>query len=231
MRLDLLTTLNAERAARRAAVLVTDIASGAQRLVPAAQIASDPLAPALSEALATRRSRSVAGPDGGQVFLTVSVPPPRILIIGAVHIAQALAPMAIGCGHDVTIIDPRTAFATAERFPASALVHAWPDAALARLGLDLQTAVVALSHDPKIDDPGLIAALKSDCYYVGALGSRASHARRIERLRAAGVEAAAIGRIHGPVGLDIGAESPAEIALSILAEITAALHPGKRRAS
>jgi xanthine dehydrogenase accessory factor len=145
------------------------------------------------------------------------------VITGAVHVSQALAPMARLAGYDVSIVDPRTAFATPERFPDVPLFAEWPDTALPRLGLDHWTAFAALTHDPKIDDTGLTAALASDCFYVGALGSKKTHAKRVERLRAAGLAEAAVARIHAPIGLAIGAVSPAEIAVSILAEITARL--------
>jgi len=229
MRLDLLSVLNAERAARRAAILVTDMASGEQRVALEADVARDPLGEALAERFRSGKSGLVEI-DGREFFLTVQVPPVRILVVGAVHISQALAPLARIAGFDVTIMDPRTAFATPERFPDVALLAEWPDAALPRLGLDRFTALAALTHDPKIDDPALQAALASECFYVGALGSRKTHARRVERLRDAGFDEAAIARIQAPIGLDIGAVSPAEIAVSILAEIVATLRRDRRRA-
>jgi xanthine dehydrogenase accessory factor len=228
MDLATLSTLNAERAARRATILITDVASGAQRLVKAAEIPGDPLAEALDRQLRMAKSGMVES-EGRQLFLTVQAPPPRVIVTGAVHISQAMAPMAKLLDLDLVIIDPRTAFATPERFPEVRLVTDWPDVALAALGLDAYTAFVALTHDPKIDDPGLDAALRSECFYVGALGSRKTHGRRIERLEAAGFDAAATARIHAPIGLDIGAVSPAEIALAILGEIVSTLR-GPRRA-
>jgi xanthine dehydrogenase accessory factor len=228
MRLDLLSALNAERAARRAAILITDVASGEQRLVREADAGSDPLAGVLSERFLSGKSGLVEA-EGRQLFLTVQAPPVRLVVIGAVHISQALAPMARGLDLDVTIIDPRTAFATPERFPDTAVLAEWPDAVLPRLGLDRYTALAALTHDPKIDDPALSAALKAECFYIGALGSRKTHIRRGERLTAAGFAEADIARIHAPIGLDIGAVSPAEIAVSILAEIVAALRKDRRR--
>jgi len=203
-------------------VLVTVVATGAQRLVREADVAADPLADLVRERLRAGKSAMVETPDG-QVFLTVQVPPVRIVVTGAVHISQALAPMAKLLGHDVVIVDPRTAFATPERFPGVAVHAEWPDEALPRLGVDRYTAVVALTHDPKIDDPALRHALASSCFYIGALGSRKTHGKRVERLTEAGFTAEQIGRIKAPVGLNIGAISPAEIALSILGEITAAL--------
>jgi xanthine dehydrogenase accessory factor len=161
--------------------------------------------------------------DGARVFLTVHVPPPRLVITGAVHISQALAPMARLLGHDVTIVDPRTAFASVERFPEVKVIAEWPDVALPPLGIDRYTAFVALTHDPKIDDPALLHALARDCFYIGALGSKKTHARRVERLKQQGMTDADIARIHSPIGLAIGAVSPAEIAVAIMAEITARL--------
>jgi xanthine dehydrogenase accessory factor len=151
------------------------------------------------------------------------VPPPRLVAIGAVHISQALAPLARIAGFDVTILDPRTAFATPERFPDTNLLAEWPDEALPKIGLDPYTALAALTHDPKIDDGPIAAALAAGCFYVGALGSRKTHGKRVERLRAAGVADEAIARIRAPIGLAIGAASPAEIAVAVLAEIIAAL--------
>lgn len=229
MELSLLSALNAERAARRAAVLVTDIGTGAQRLVKAAELQQDPLAELIDRQLRTGKSGSVEV-DGKAYFLTVQAPPPRLIVTGAVHISQAMAPMAKLLDLDVTVIDPRTAFATPERFPEVTLLPEWPDEVLKRQPLDAYTAFVALTHDPKIDDPGLVAALNSDCFYIGALGSRKTHGRRLERLAAAGFDEAQTARIHAPIGLDIGAVSPAEIALSILAEIANSLR-GPRRAA
>jgi xanthine dehydrogenase accessory factor len=228
MRLDLLSALNGERAVRRAAVLVTDLASGEQRLVRESEVGEDPLAALLEDRLRLGKS-GLAEADGRQVFLTVQVPPVRLVVIGAVHISQALAPMARGLELDVTIVDPRTAFATPERFPDVPVLAEWPDEAIPRIGLDRYTALLALTHDPKVDDPALIAALRAECFYIGALGSRKTHARRVERLAATGFAEADIARIHAPIGLDIGAVSPAEIALSILAEIVATLRKDRRR--
>lgn len=230
MRLSLLSDLNAERAARRAAVLVTDIASGEQRLVRTADVGGDLMAQELQEALRQGKSGLVER-DGRQFFLTVQVPPVRVFVIGAVHISQALAPMARGLDLDLTIIDPRTAFATPERFPDVSVLAEWPDAVLPDIRIDRYTAVVALTHDPKIDDPALTAALRSECFYIGALGSRKTHERRVQRLTASGFAEADLARIHAPIGLDIGAVSPAEIAVSILAEIIATLRKERRRST
>jgi xanthine dehydrogenase accessory factor len=221
MKLDILTTLNAERAARRAAIVVTDVTSGDQRLVKAADIAKDPLRTVLTEGLRTGKSH-MAETSVGRVFLTVYVPAPQLVITGAVHISQALAPIGKMLGYDVTIVDPRTAFASPERFPDVKVIAEWPDSALPPLNVDHYTAFVALTHDPKIDDPALLHALSRDCFYIGALGSRKTHARRIERLKEQ--TNADLSRIHAPIGLDIGAVSPAEIAVAIMAQITERLH-------
>jgi xanthine dehydrogenase accessory factor len=222
MKLELLSTLNAERAARRAAIVVTDVASGKERLVKAAEVANDPLRSTLADRLRTGKSGMVDSPEG-RVFLTVHVPAPQLVITGAVHISQTLAPIGKLLGYDVTIVDPRTAFASIERFPDVKVIAEWPDEALPPLGIDHYTAFVALTHDPKIDDPALMHALSRDCFYIGALGSKKTHARRVARLKEQGLSEAEIGRIHAPIGLDIGAVSPAEIAVAIMAEITARL--------
>ena len=219
MKLNLLTTLNAERAARRAVIVVTDVESGEQRLVKAADVAQDPLRAVLAEHLRSGKSGMEETPQG-RVFLTVYVPAAQLVAIGAVHISQALAPIAKLLGYDVTIVDPRTAFATPERFPDVKVIAEWPDVALPPLNVDHYTAFVALTHDPKIDDPALLHALARDCFYIGALGSRKTHARRLERLKQQGVSDADLTRIHAPIGLDIGAVSPAEIAVAIMAQIT-----------
>jgi xanthine dehydrogenase accessory factor len=228
MRLDILSALNAERAARRAAIVVTELASGTQRLVTAAEVARDPLKETLEKHLRSGKSGVEEAPQG-RVFLTVHVPPPRLVITGAVHISQALAPVAKLAGYDVTIVDPRTAFATPERFPDVKLIAEWPDTALPPLDIDRYTAFAALTHDPKIDDPALTHALARDCFYIGALGSKKTHGRRLERLKAQGLSDAALARIHAPIGLSIGAISPAEIAVAIMGEITARLRlPGEK---
>lgn len=222
MKLDLLSKLNTERAARRAAIVVTDVASGKERLVKSGDINKDPLRTTLAERLRTGKSGMVDSPEG-RVFLTVHVPAPQLVITGAVHISQTLAPIGKLLGYDVTIVDPRTAFASIERFPDVKVIAEWPDKALPPLGIDRYTAFVALTHDPKIDDPALMHALSRDCFYIGALGSKKTHARRVARLKEQGLSDADIGRIHAPIGLDIGAVSPAEIAVAIMGEITARL--------
>ena len=230
MQLDILRTLNAERAARRAVVLVTDIASGDQRLVKAADAARDPLKGLIEKRIRMAKSGVEETPQG-KVFLTVHVPSPQLIITGAVHISQALAPMGQLLGYDVTIVDPRTAFASIERFPDVKVIAEWPDVALPPLNVDHYTAFVALTHDPKIDDPALLHALARYCFYIGALGSRKTHAKRLARLKEQGPTDADLARIHAPIGLDIGAISPAEIAVSIMAEITARLRQASDKAA
>ncbi|MCD0423796.1 XdhC family protein [Rubrivivax sp. JA1024] len=222
MKFEILQQLNAERAARRPAIVVTDTATGAQRLVKSADIAADPLAAELDKQL--RMGKSATVEVGGQkLFLNVYAPTAKLVIVGAVHISQALAPLARSLGYDVTVVDPRTAFASPERFPDVPLIAEWPDVALPPLNIDHYTAFVALTHDPKIDDPALLHAFARDCFYIGALGSKKTHAKRLERLKGEGASDADLGRIHAPIGLAIGAVSPSEIAVSIMAEITAAL--------
>jgi xanthine dehydrogenase accessory factor len=223
MNLDTLKGLNAARAERRAAILVTDTKTGEGRLVRGEEASRDRLAGELAEGLLSGKSGMLAD---GRTFLTVQVPPPRLVVIGAVHISQALAPMARLAGFDVTIIDPRTAFATPERFPDVPLLAEWPEEALKRAPLDAYTALAALTHDPKIDDVPLRAALAARCFYVGALGSRKTHGKRLERLLEQGSSPADIEHIHAPIGIDIGAQSPAEIAVAILAEVIASLRRG-----
>jgi xanthine dehydrogenase accessory factor len=220
--LDILHTLNEERAERRAVVVVTNVNSGAQRLVKADEIARDPLHDLLEKRLRMGKSGMEEGAQG-RVFLTVHVPSARLIITGAVHISQALAPVAKLVGYDVTIVDPRTAFASEERFPDVKVIAEWPDTALPPLNVDRYTAFVALTHDPKIDDSALLHALQRNCFYIGALGSKKTHAKRVDRLKKAGLTDADIARIHAPIGLPIGAVSPSEIAIAIMAEITQTL--------
>jgi len=230
MKLSILSALNTERANRRTAVVVTDVASGEQRLVKGADVANDPLREFIEKHIRSGKSGMEETPSG-KVFFTVHVPPAKLVITGAVHISQALAPIAKLLGYDVTIVDPRTAFATQERFPDVRVIAQWPDEALPGLGIDKYTAFVALTHDPKIDDPALLHALSKDCFYIGALGSRKTHGRRVERLKAQGISDNEIARIHAPIGLDIGAVSPPEIAVSIMGEITARLRQSPEKSS
>jgi xanthine dehydrogenase accessory factor len=206
--------------ARRPASLVTELATGATTLVHDAAEMDPDLAPAVAEAFRTDKSRLVEAPVG-EHFIDVFNPPLKLIVIGAVHIAQSLVSLAENLGFDVTIVDPRGAFATPERFGLAKLCRDWPDEALAKIGIDGRTALVALTHDPSLDDPALIGALRSGALYVGALGSKKTHGKRIERLLGAGVPTEALERIHAPIGLDLGAEGPAEIALSVIAEIVA----------
>jgi xanthine dehydrogenase accessory factor len=222
VKLQTLKELNAERAARRPVIVVTDTENGEQRLVKAKDFAADPLRAELEKALRMGKSANVEVGDR-KLFLNVYAPTAKLVIIGAVHISQALAPLATALDYDVTIVDPRTAFASPERFPDVPLIAEWPDVALPPLNIDHYTAFVALTHDPKIDDPALLHAFQRDCFYIGALGSRKTHAKRAERLRAQGAKESDIARIHAPIGLAIGAVSPSEIAVAIMAEITAQL--------
>lgn len=213
-----LSRLNAARAARRAAVLVTELAGGRSEVLEEGDTAPPHLAEAVRAAFLSGRSGLVET-EAGQLFLNVHLPPPRIVAIGAVHITQALARLAGIVGFDLTVIDPRTAFATAERFEGVDLVADWPEDVLPARPLDAYTALAAVTHDPKIDDFALAEALRRGCFYVGALGSRKTHAKRVERLAAMGLAAEEIARIRAPIGIDIGAASPQEIAVAILAEI------------
>ena len=217
-----LAQLAADIAARRPVATVTTLSTGEQRLVHPGDPLPDDLAAALADAVRKDRSGVVALATG-EVFINVRNPALRMVMIGAVHISQALVPMAQAAGYDVIVIDPRTAFASGERFAGVALDARWPDEALPPIGLDRRTAFVALTHDPKIDDPALMLAFKSDCFYIGALGSSRTHAKRRERLLAAGIAAERFDTIHAPIGLDIGAIGAPEIAISIIAEVTAAL--------
>jgi xanthine dehydrogenase accessory factor len=226
MEIALLQALNAARRARRAAVVVTDLSGGPSRLV----VEGDAIRGSLGDEIAQRLRSGKSGLvsiDNHDWFLNVHLPPARIVVIGAVHISQALAPMAALAGFAVQIIDPRTAFATPERFEGVDLVAEWPQDVLAEQPLDRFTALVAVTHDPKIDDPGIVSALKAECFYIGALGSRKTHAKRLERLFAEGFRSVETDRISAPIGLDIGAATPAEIAVATLAEIIQAL---RRRA-
>ncbi|MDX1580855.1 MAG: XdhC family protein, partial [Alphaproteobacteria bacterium] len=194
--------------------LMTDLKTGAHKLY------SEDDAPApVRDAMRADKSRTLSDHEFVRVFNT----PRRIAVIGAVHIAQELVPMAQRAGFDITVIDPRRAFASESRFPGVSLSHDWPDDALKAFEIDRRSAVITLTHDPKLDDPALDVALRSNCFYIGALGSTRTQASRVERLKEAGFTDEQISRIHGPIGLDIGAKSPAEIAVSILAEVIAVL--------
>lgn len=232
MRLALLERALAASRAGRAAALLTDLKTGRQAFVEEGQHSGElALDAGLSESLdrAFTEDRNVTVPSAsGPVFIEVFNPRLRAILVGAVHIAQPLARMAALAGYVVTVVDPRTAFASDERFPGVAVSTEWPDEALEKLKPDKRTAVITLTHDPKLDDPALAAALRSKAFYIGALGSKRTHAARLKRLAELGFGEADFPRIHGPVGLDIGAVSPSEIAVSILAQVTLALR-GTRR--
>ncbi len=218
--------LQAARAAKRPVALVTDLDSGEQALLDSEVAQGDLIL--VENFLAQARDaldRDRSGPiEGTALFVHVFNPPLRLIVVGAVHIAQRLIPMASEAGYEVVVVDPRQAWATEARFPAVDLLSDWPDEALRALKPDRRTAVVVLTHDPKLDDPALGVALASPAFYVGALGSTRTHAKRLARLRDAGLDEAALTRIHAPIGLAIGAKSPAEIAISILAQMTQVLH-------
>ena len=236
MKQQILKRVLADREAKRQFALVTRLETGEQSILyldgaDEGEVEIDSaLRSTVEDAIRDDRSGTVAG-AGGDMFVEVFNPPLRLLIVGAVHIAQPLARMASVAGYDVTVIDPRGSFATDDRFPDVTLVNEWPDEAMPPLDPDRRTAIVTLTHDPKIDDPALAAVLRSDAFYIGALGSRKTHAARVERLTESGFGADEIGRIHGPVGLSLGAVSPAEIAVSILAQVTQTLHDKERVAA
>jgi len=209
----LLEGLVAARAQRRGVAYVVDLATGQRHL------------DLEGHDLRFRMDRSGFEPDSRK-FVAIHNPPLRLIVVGAVHIAQALVPMARIAGYDPVIVDPRAAFGSEARFPGEEISQDWPDEALLKLGMDARTALVLLTHDPKLDDPALEQALRSDVFYIGALGSNRTHAKRVERLGAAGFSAVDIARIHGPVGLDIGAAGPSEIAVSVLAQMTQVLRQG-----
>jgi xanthine dehydrogenase accessory factor len=220
MKAETLARLQAERAAQNPVVLLTRLSDGAQHLWPQESL-PDALAEAARTTLGTEKAATVTI-DGEAWFIHPHNPPLRIIVVGAVHIAQAMAPMAAPLGFEMIVVDPRRAFATAERLPGVSLNTDWPDEAMAALRPDARSAVVTLTHDPKLDDPALDAALRSPAFYIGALGSRRTHAKRVARLRDLGHGDDAIARIHAPVGLDIAAVTAPEIALSVMAEIVAA---------
>jgi xanthine dehydrogenase accessory factor len=224
MRRELLDRLVRARAGRAPAALVTRLGDGAQALFADAHWDGD-LAPpdaALLAELEARLHTARSGPLRDDLFVCIYAPPPRLVLVGAVHIAQALAPMAQATGFDVVVVDPRTRFASAARFPGTTLNTDWPDIALRAIAPDARTAIVTLTHDPKLDDPALLAALASEAFFIGALGSRKTHDARLRRLRGAGAADAMLARIHAPVGLPLGGRAPAELALSVLAQVVQA---------
>lgn len=218
MRQQIFQQLLADRDAKRAVVLATNLESGEDRLIYL-DSRDDTLYDDAQSVLRDDKPKSVDTVQGS-VFLNPFNPPLRMIIVGAVHIAQPLSQMASLSGYAVTIVDPRSAFATADRFPNLEILTEWPDDALKLLAPDHRTAVVTLTHDPKLDDPALDVALRTPCFYIGSLGSRKTHASRLERLSEAGFSAEECDRIHGPVGLSINAKSPSEIAISVLAQVT-----------
>jgi xanthine dehydrogenase accessory factor len=223
MKAETLAALQEARTRRRAVTLATRLSDAAEALVyrddARGELAGDAaIVVAAQRAMDIGKSETI-DVDGAKIFLNVYVPPPRLIIVGAVHIAQSLAPMAAMLEFDVTVVDPRGAWATTQRFPGVKVIQDWADEAFQAMGLDSSTAIVTLTHDPKLDDPALESALKSDVFYVGALGSRRTHAKRKERLAEVGITEEMFARVHGPVGLNIGAKSPAEIAVSILGQI------------
>ena len=226
--IDAVMAANAEG---RSAALATDLKTGAQLFLDDGQTEGDleldeVSLGAMREALRADRNISLDTAQG-RVFVQVFGPPRRCFVIGAVHIAQPLVPMLIACDYKPIVIDPRGAWATEARFPGVELSSEWPDEALERMKPDRASAVVALTHDPKIDDPGLIVALRSEAFYIGALGSRRTHAKRLERLGKEGFGENELSRIHGPIGLNIGGVSQAEVAVSIVAEMTQVLRRGE----
>ena len=222
MKFDDLARPNGARQERRASATITDLASGEISLVSEETVPEGPLGAAIADAMRSGKATSVEI-DNRILFINVYLPPPRIVVIGAVHISQALARLAPVAGYDLTIIDPRTAFATEERFGDVDVIAEWPEDVLRERPFDSYTAVAALTHDPKIDDFPLSQALKAGCFYVGALGSRKTHAKRADRLKDMGHSEEEIARISAPIGLDIGAANPAEIALATLADIVRSL--------
>ncbi len=210
------------QADKRPAVLVTDLASGDETLIVDGQAADAALQAEIDAAVRADRSRTVDH-QGRRLFINVFNPPLRLIVVGAVHIAQALVPMASIAGYDVTVVDPRRAFASDERFPDVRVSRDWPDEALEALAPDARTAIVTLTHDPKLDDPALDVALKSPAFYIASLGSKKTHAGRLDRLATLGHDQTTLARIHGPAGLPLGAVSPAEIAVAVVAEMTRAL--------
>ncbi|MEM8811873.1 MAG: XdhC family protein [Pseudomonadota bacterium] len=223
-----LSALNKARRDRTAILIATDLGSGEARIIhDDGSAAGGPvwpgLGPSIADCFRTGRSALVRDADGREIFLGVQVPAPRLVVVGAVHISQAMVPIAAVTGFDLVVVDPRTAFASADRFPGVALEPVWPEDVLPGLNLDRYTAFAALTHDPKIDDWAIAHALERHCFYVGALGSRKTHGKRRDRLIERGVSAADLDRIDAPIGADIGAASPAEIAVAIIANVIAAL--------
>ncbi len=218
MNIELLKELNVERAKRRAVIVLTDTDKGAFKLIKQSQSQTGELGEEVKRAFLTGKSRTIEY-EGREVFLNVYLPPTRLVAIGAVHITQHLAAITSASGYDLEIIDPRSAFATPERFAGATLYDDWPLTVLEERPLDPYCALIAVTHDPKIDDDAIVAGLLAGCFYVGALGSRKTHAKRLQRLGEHGLNSAQLDKIHAPIGLDIAAANPAEIAVAILAQV------------
>ncbi len=230
MQHDILDQVLTARDDRRAVAVITNLASGAQRIVGRDEMADDNLAAHLAEGFRFDKS-GVVTTSSGEWFIQINNPPLEMIIIGAVHIAQSVIPIARLAGYRVIVIDPRGAFATPERFAEVELHAEWPDEVLSGMKLDERSALLALTHDPKIDDPALKVVLSSPCFYIGALGSRKTQELRRDRLKEMGFDDEALARIHGPIGLDIGARGAPEIAIAIMAEVTSALRQGDAEAA
>jgi len=235
MKKSILKQILLDQEAKTPVALVTELETGRQALVyydsAAGELADRPeIVTAARRAIQDDKTGTVKL-DAGEIYFQIFNPPLRMLIVGAVHIAQPLSRMASTVGYDVTVIDPRQSFASPDRFPGILLNHEWPDDGLRELDIDRRTAVVTLTHDPKLDDPALAVAIRSEAFYIGSLGSKGTHAGRVERLKNEGFTEVEISRINGPVGLNIGAISPSEIAISILAEVTESLHAKDKKAA
>lgn len=227
MKRDTLTRLQALRSAGASVALVTRLSDGVQALVDDAGVQGElPLEAGVRAEIARRMQSDASGMVDGALFVRVFNSPPRLVLVGAVHIAQAIIPIAAAVGFETVVIDPRTAFATGDRFPGATLLTDWPDRSMRQVKIDGRTAVITLTHDPKLDDPALKAAFASEAFFIGSLGSRKTHEARLKRLRAERVTEASLARIHAPVGLPLGGRRPAEIALSIVAQVIQALHAG-----
>ena len=235
MKTEILDQLLHAQEEKKPVVLATDLVTGYQGLIyytsATGPLSQSPLILEAGRSALEKDKTGIVKTGLDEIFFHVFNPPLRMLLVGAVHIAQPLSRISLVSGYDVTIIDPRESFASPERFPEITLVHEWPDDGLNNLDIDRRTAIVTLTHDPKLDDPALAVAIRSEAFYIGALGSKRTHSSRLERLRNEGFNDLEINRIKGPVGLKIGAVSPAEIAVSIIAEITQSLHAKEKKAA
>jgi len=235
MKKSVLKQILLDQKAKTPVALVTELGTGRQALVyydsATGELADSPEILAAARRAMQDDKTGTVKLDADDIYFQIFNPPLRMLIVGAVHIAQPLSRMASTVGYDVTVVDPRQSFASPDRFPEITLNHEWPDDGLRELDIDRRTAVVTLTHDPKLDDPALAVAIRSEAFYIGSLGSRGTHAGRVERLKTEGFTEAEISRINGPVGLNIGAISPSEIAISILGEVTECLHAKDKKAA